>query len=536
LTVATETNCEPMKSRGQVNCGRPDHFHRQRSHLCQFTPCERFCVTTFPHLHLLRSSSAISDSNEKIAVMMQNNDLAESDFPIDYSKPGTSGLSNRPANFNPMTGAIGERRAHSFSVSGLQAPDEASFGRRSFTISEYTADQVMEALRRYGNLLAPPFLPYDNHPVINKELFHHQFNEITSPERNALVYAYASSRIFPDHMQSLYSSMEGGASASSVIHAQNSEADPAAPYSTARWIELPSVERTAAKGETRSSNANDNTANNDSADFSLLTRFQDVRCMVCGDCAHGFHYGVVSCEGCKGFFRRTVQRNLRYSCHKASRCEINRQTRTRCQACRYQQCLDVGMSPIMVRIDQRQRDTPQFNIEDDSSAISKMQSLLNCISDAFDCLISSTNDNENDIAIQSQCFYQFTSAMPEFAKLDPVDQEVLQHDSMEEIQTLVKAYLLMDKGLSTIGMTDLGSVLLKLKTEMEELQVQPLEVALLCCISFFSPIRENLRAPQQVEAVQDECLQALQVQVQLRCAENPQLFARILFLRTLSKL
>ncbi|KRX77788.1 Retinoic acid receptor RXR [Trichinella sp. T6] len=473
--------------------------------------------------------------NVEIALMDRSRST-ETDYPIDYSQPGTSGLSNRLSNTNALTGANVERRAHSFSASGFRAPDESSFGRRSFTISEYTADQVMEALKRYGNLLGQSLLQYGSHPMANEELLYHQVSELTSPDRNPLAFAYAGTRIFTNQLQSAYSSMEGGTSASSVNDVKNSDADSVSPYSSARWIELRSVKQATAQGKTSSTNTSSNTVNDNSADFPLLTRFQDVRCMVCGDCAHGFHYGVVTCEGCKGFFRRTVQRNLQYSCHKSSRCEINRQTRTRCQACRYQQCLDVGMSPIMVRIDQRRKATPQFNIEDDSSAISKMQSLLNSIGDAFDTLINSANDNDNDIATQSQCFNAFTSALPEFSKLDPVDQEILQHDSMEEIQTLVKAYLLIDKDTSTIGMTDLDSVLLKVKAEMVELQMQPLEVALLCCISFYSPIRENLKAAQQIEAVQDECLQALQVQVHLRCAENPQLFARILFLRTMSKL
>ncbi|KRX26289.1 Retinoic acid receptor RXR [Trichinella nelsoni] len=525
-----------MKSRGQVNRGRMDHFHHQLLSCVISLVANAFASTRLFIFICFALFLLFLFQNVEIAALMDKNRSTETDFPIDYSQPGTSGLSNKPSNNNALTGANVERRAHSFSASGLRAPDESSFGRRSFTISEYTADQVMEALRRYGNLLGQSFLQYGSHPMASEELLYHQVSELTSPDRNPLAFAYASTRIFTNQLQSAYSSMEGGTSASSVNDAQNSEEDFVTPDSSARWIELRSVKQATAQGETSSTNASSNTVNDNSADFPLLTRFQDVRCMVCGDCAHGFHYGVVTCEGCKGFFRRTVQRNLRYSCHKSSRCEINRQTRTRCQACRYQQCLDVGMSPIMVRIDQRRKGTPQFNIEDDSSAISKMQNLLNSIGDAFDTLINSANDNDNDIATQSQCFNAFTSALPEFSKLDPVDQEILQHDSMEEIQTLVKAYLLIDKDTSTIGITDLDSVLLKVKAEMEELQVQPLEVALLCCIAFYSPIRENLKAVQQVEAVQDECLQALQVQVHLRCAENPQLFARILFLRTMSKL
>ena len=56
-------------------------------------------------------------------------------------------------------------------------------------------------------------------------------------------------------------------------------------------------------------------------------------CVVCGDKSSGYHYGVSSCEGCKGFFRRSVQKNMTYQCHKDQNCEINKMTRNRCQYC-----------------------------------------------------------------------------------------------------------------------------------------------------------------------------------------------------------
>ena len=71
---------------------------------------------------------------------------------------------------------------------------------------------------------------------------------------------------------------------------------------------------------------------------------QPTTCVICGDKATGNHYGVTSCEGCKGFFKRTVQNKKTYTCRNLSKdCPINKRHRNRCQFCRYQKCLASGM-------------------------------------------------------------------------------------------------------------------------------------------------------------------------------------------------
>ncbi|CAG7727045.1 unnamed protein product [Allacma fusca] len=75
-----------------------------------------------------------------------------------------------------------------------------------------------------------------------------------------------------------------------------------------------------------------------------------VLCRVCGDKASGFHYGVHSCEGCKGFFRRSIQQKIQYRpCTKNQQCSILRVNRNRCQYCRLKKCIAVGMSRDAVR-------------------------------------------------------------------------------------------------------------------------------------------------------------------------------------------
>ncbi|XP_015249957.1 PREDICTED: nuclear receptor ROR-alpha-like isoform X1 [Cyprinodon variegatus] len=90
------------------------------------------------------------------------------------------------------------------------------------------------------------------------------------------------------------------------------------------------------------------------------SQIEIIPCKICGDKSSGIHYGVITCEGCKGFFRRSQQSNATYSCPRQKNCQIDRTSRNRCQHCRLQKCLAVGMSRDAVkfgRMSKKQRDS-----------------------------------------------------------------------------------------------------------------------------------------------------------------------------------
>ncbi|KAL2293765.1 hypothetical protein Nmel_018826 [Mimus melanotis] len=75
-------------------------------------------------------------------------------------------------------------------------------------------------------------------------------------------------------------------------------------------------------------------------------------CGVCGDRATGFHFNAMTCEGCKGFFRRSMKRKAMFSCPFSGDCHITKDNRRHCQACRLKRCLDIGMMKEFILTDE----------------------------------------------------------------------------------------------------------------------------------------------------------------------------------------
>lgn len=78
-------------------------------------------------------------------------------------------------------------------------------------------------------------------------------------------------------------------------------------------------------------------------------------CGVCGDRAKSYHFGGISCDSCKAFFRRSVQNESHFQCPNRGNCRITLASRKSCQACRFAKCLAIGMEASWVMTEQERR-------------------------------------------------------------------------------------------------------------------------------------------------------------------------------------
>uniref|UniRef100_A0A8D0HET3 Nuclear receptor ROR-beta-like n=1 Tax=Sphenodon punctatus TaxID=8508 RepID=A0A8D0HET3_SPHPU len=199
-----------------------------------------------------------------------------------------------------------------------------------------------------------------------------------------------------------------------------------------------------------------------------MPQIEVIPCKICGDKSSGIHYGVITCEGCKGFFRRSQQNNASYSCSRQRNCLIDRTNRNRCQHCRLQKCLALGMSRDAVkfgRMSKKQRDSLYAEVQkhqqsqeqggvpkDDSEALARVYttSVSSGLSDLDD--ISTLSDGLLfDFPLTpdgSSTYYNLdllTSAQPspDQSSIDVSDAKLIKQESLYE--------LVLEPGLFSYG-------------------------------------------------------------------------------------
>ncbi|XP_045418241.1 retinoic acid receptor RXR-alpha isoform X2 [Lemur catta] len=173
-----------------------------------------------------------------------------------------------------------------------------------------------------------------------------------------------------------------------------------------------------------------------------MASFTKHICAICGDRSSGKHYGVYSCEGCKGFFKRTVRKDLTYTCRDNKDCLIDKRQRNRCQYCRYQKCLAMGMKREAVQEErQRGKERSESEVESTSSASEDMpvEKILEaelavepktgaCVEANTGLHPSSPNDPVTNIcqAADKQLFtlVEWAKRIPHFSEL-PLDDQVI---------------------------------------------------------------------------------------------------------------
>ncbi len=81
-------------------------------------------------------------------------------------------------------------------------------------------------------------------------------------------------------------------------------------------------------------------------------------CGVCGDVAKSYHFGGLSCDSCKAFFRRSIQNDnyVHFQCCQLNgQCVLTLTNRKRCQYCRIKRCFQIGMEKSWVMTEEERQ-------------------------------------------------------------------------------------------------------------------------------------------------------------------------------------
>ncbi|GMT03662.1 hypothetical protein PENTCL1PPCAC_25836, partial [Pristionchus entomophagus] len=305
------------------------------------------------------------------------------------------------------------------------------------------------------------------------------------------------------------------------------------------------------------------------------TASPSLTCAVCGDISSGKHYGILACNGCSGFFKRSVRRRLIYRCQAGTgACVVDKAHRNQCQACRLKKCLSKGMNKDAVQNERQPRNTATIRQPlDDAHSHALLRKYAGCAVSAVlsqpdstsllpsDEDVSPLSDNVKLDTLRSilagaasvcevpvappverivRASFDWARGLPSFAALPKDDQTILLSSKWTSLYLLhcIESALGSEKcpALEQIcdsrESLDRSRVLFSLLSDADRG-----EIACLKAITLFhnDPCSVDLRESVQVDSLLDQAL-AMLLHHSARVSTKPNRFGRLLlFLSSLER-
>ncbi|XP_059220508.1 transcription factor HNF-4 homolog isoform X2 [Stomoxys calcitrans] len=314
-------------------------------------------------------------------------------------------------------------------------------------------------------------------------------------------------------------------------------------------------------------------SNNNSTSFAAASNGNNSQsstvCAICGDRATGKHYGASSCDGCKGFFRRSVRKNHQYTCRFSRNCVVDKDKRNQCRYCRLRKCFKAGMKKEAVQ-NERDRISCRRTSNDDPdpgnglSVISLVKAELesrqskagaametNANEDLSTKQFASINDVCESMKQQLLTLVEWAKHIPAFNDLQLDDQVALLRAHAGEHLLLglsrrsmhLKDVLLLSNNcvitkhcpdtrvspnldISRIGARIIDELVMALK----DVNIDDTELACIKALVFFDPNARGLNEPQRIKALRHQILNNLEDYVSDRQYESRGRFGEILLI------
>ncbi|KAI2658675.1 Retinoic acid receptor alpha-A [Labeo rohita] len=235
-----------------------------------------------------------------------------------------------------------------------------------------------------------------------------------------------------------------------------------------------------------------------------------------------------------------------YTCHREKNCIINKVTRNRCQYCRLQKCLEVGMSKecercITVRNDRnkkkkeekKQECTESYTLSPDTEQM--IDRVRKAHQETFPSLCqlgkyTTSNSSERRVSLDVDLWDKFSELSTkciiktvEFAKQLPGFTTLTIADQI----TLLKAACL-DILMHNAGFGPLTDLVFAFANQLLPLEMDDAETGLLSAICLLCGDRQDLEEADKVDILQEPLLEALKIYVRNRRPHKPHMFPKML--------